>query len=844
MNATPLPVRILVVEDEIIVAKDIQMQLREYGYLPVGHATRGEDAVALAAQLRPDLVLMDIDLSGEMDGVVAAGLIRSQFSLPVVFLTAYADDRTVAQVKEVMPFGYILKPFSERELRMVLEMALYKHQADLKVQQSEARLSLVIQASRDGIWDEDFASKQAYQSARWCEILGYRPGEQPQPFGSWTGLLHPNDAGWVGKFMSQMTASTTAQFELEFRLRHRLGHYVSVLARGIVLRDPQGQPVRIVGSIRDLTKDKNRQEALRLSEIVLQTISQGVIITSPDHRILSVNPAFTAMTGYTLAEAVGRNYRFLQGPGTNVETADALRQALAEERGFSEEILNYRKDGAPFWNLMTVTPVHNDEGLLNFFVGVTHDITARKNLEVESDRFASIVNSCDEAIVSSDLDGKVTSWNAAAERLFGWPQSQVLGEFMCKIIPVQIDGKENEISEKILLGNQIKYCETVLAKKDGSALQVSMIISAIKNRKGELVGVSKMIRDITALKVAEEIVRCNEKELTDFFEQAPLGLLWIGSCGEVLRINQELLKLLGLGTSNVLGHSVLSLFTLSGVFLEEVFQSLAEMRVVRGLTVTLRPKDGRERRVLLDANGVWQGDRMLYSRWFLRDITDRMELEREILAVGEMERRRLGHDLHDDLCQQLTGIQFLSDALAVKLAPKSGPIANQAKEIAQLTRDAMQQTRELAHGLSPVAMDPQGLMDALMGLAERMSRVFNRSVQFHCPVPVSIPNHTIGIHLYRIAQEAVSNAIKHGKASRVEIRLNTQPLDLILEVEDNGCGMSQHPKCDLGFGLRIMKYRADVISGLLQVRAGPRRGVLVECKVRAGLLLPTEEKKP
>ncbi len=128
--------RILVVEDEGLIAMDIEMQLHALGYLPVGHATRGAQAIEMAGTLRPDLVLMDIQLAGEMDGITAAQAIRAQFALPVVFVTAFAAEDTLTRAKLSEPYGYILKPFSEREMHTVIEMALYKHQADVKLKQT------------------------------------------------------------------------------------------------------------------------------------------------------------------------------------------------------------------------------------------------------------------------------------------------------------------------------------------------------------------------------------------------------------------------------------------------------------------------------------------------------------------------------------------------------------------------------------------------------------------------------------------------------------------------------------------------------------------------------------
>lgn len=139
----PLPIkkpRILIVEDETIVARDIRGQLTELGYDPVGHATRGDEAIRMADELRPDLVLMDIQLAGVMDGIAAAQAIRTQFALPVVFLTAFSADYILERAKLTEPFGYLLKPFSERELRTVLTMALYKHQIETKLISSTCQL--------------------------------------------------------------------------------------------------------------------------------------------------------------------------------------------------------------------------------------------------------------------------------------------------------------------------------------------------------------------------------------------------------------------------------------------------------------------------------------------------------------------------------------------------------------------------------------------------------------------------------------------------------------------------------------------------------------------------------
>ncbi len=140
MAAQAIKAKVLVVEDEAIVARDIAQQLANMGYDPVGIAASGAQAVALVADLKPDLVLMDIQLAGPLDGIATAQAIRSRFAVPAVFLTAFAADDVLERAKLTEPFGYILKPFSERELRTVLAMALYKHQAEARLQNGTRQL--------------------------------------------------------------------------------------------------------------------------------------------------------------------------------------------------------------------------------------------------------------------------------------------------------------------------------------------------------------------------------------------------------------------------------------------------------------------------------------------------------------------------------------------------------------------------------------------------------------------------------------------------------------------------------------------------------------------------------
>jgi two-component system CheB/CheR fusion protein len=227
----------------------------------------------------------------------------------------------------------------------------------------------------------------------------------------------------------------------------------------------------------------------------------------------------------------------------------------------------------------------------------------------------------------------------------------------------------------------------------------------------------------------------------------------------------------------------------------------------------------------------------------IRDITERRRLQAEVLRIGEAEQQRIGRDLHDDLCQQLAGIQFLAQTLATKLAEAGRPETAGAGEIARLIRHATEYTRDLSHGMSPVGLESDGLMSALEELALRTHRHFQISVVFRCPTPVLVSDPEIATHLYRIAQESISNAIRHGKARNIEIGLAAVGQQVRLAVRDDGKGLptGKPKKKGTGLGLSIMQYRAGMLGGSLVIANEPDGGVTVACSVH---LMPRNAASP
>ena len=213
-------------------------------------------------------------------------------------------------------------------------------------------------------------------------------------------------------------------------------------------------------------------------------------------------------------------------------------------------------------------------------------------------------------------------------------------------------------------------------------------------------------------------------------------------------------------------------------------------------------------------------------------MTEHRRLEKEILETSTREQHRIGHDLHDGICQQLAGIGFLSDILFDKLDEQKSPEAAAAKKITELVNLANKQTRGMARGLFPVRLEENGLISALEELAVNAGAFFNTKCEFHSEATVAIRDHTVARHLYYIAQESILNAVKHGKAEHIEIHLKAEGVDgCVLTVRDDGQGLPASPSETYGMGLRIMNYRARLIRAALQVNNRSSGGVEIVCRI-------------
>ena len=246
----------------MIIAQDIRNNLENDGYGVAGQTDSAEAAVKLAGELHPDLVLMDIGLKGEMDGIEAARQIRTRFDLPVIFLTASADQSTLDRARQAEPYGYFLKPYRERELVIAIEMAVTKHAMEKNLRDSQERYDLAVRGAHDGLWDWDIKHNEIYYSPRWKSMLGFKDDEIGKGPDEWLKRVYRDDQKRLWQNLDSHLNGNSPHFECEYRIQDASGRYVWMLSRALAVRDAEGKAYRMAGLQSDITARKLVEETM------------------------------------------------------------------------------------------------------------------------------------------------------------------------------------------------------------------------------------------------------------------------------------------------------------------------------------------------------------------------------------------------------------------------------------------------------------------------------------------------------------------------------------------------------------------------------------------------------
>ena len=388
-----------------------------------------------------------------------------------------------------------------------------------------------------------------------------------------------------------------------------------------------------------------------------------------------------------------------------------------------------------------------------------------------------------------------------------------------------------EAAEVFLTGRAIRSCYRVLAR-DGHVVWFQCEAKVMFHEDGRPWFIHGIAFDITDLKRAEEALQEERNVASAILDSIGTLVVVLDPQMRIVRFNRVCEETTGYSFADVRSRFVWDLMTVpdEAERFRNALEEVQEGRSVRDFEVSWESRGGEPLVIswsltaLRSANGTPQ-----YFIAAGTDVTVRKRLETAVLEVSGREQRRIGQDLHDGLGQLLTGIAFMSKVQEQRLAEKNPPEAAEASKIVRLVNEAIHKARELARGLMPGLAEPNGLMSSLEQMAREIEEVFGASCRFSCDELLQIHDATAASHLYHIAQEAVSNAIKHGQATGIEIDLRGGNAVGVLVVRDNGHGIAAAAREHSGMGLDIMKHRAKMIGGALAIVSNPR-GTTVTCR--------------
>ena len=478
---------------------------------------------------------------------------------------------------------------------------------------------------------------------------------------------------------------------------------------------------------------------------------------------------------------------------------------------------------------------------LKLIAGIFSNALARERALEARFRHAAIVESSDDAIVSKNLDGLIMSWNAAAERLYGYSQSEAIGQSIEMLIPAEQLDEEEYLLESLKKGQRVEHHETVRIAKGGRRVPVSLTISPLKDSKGNLVGFSKIARDITDRKRAERLLRESEERFRLVADRAPV-LIWMSGIDKLCNFfNQGWLNFTGRSIEEELGNGWVSSVHSEDVRrCIEIYSESFDARIDFQMEYRLRRFDGEYRWIVDYGVPRFESDgRFCGYIGSCVDITDRKSsaeslqaLTGRLIHAQEEERARIARELHDDFNQRLA-LQCIDIEQLRKKLPKD-EVEDRAKldKMLQRAKSMSADIRALSHGLHSSRLQYIGLGPAVRGLCKEISEKYGISVDFaEDRIAVDISKE-IELCLFRIAQEALGNIVKHSEAKHAWVALSADRNALRLHVRDHGRGFDLGAtNRAAGIGLVGMSERLRLVGGKLSIKSQVSRGTELVAEV-------------
>ena len=454
---------------------------------------------------------------------------------------------------------------------------------------------------------------------------------------------------------------------------------------------------------------------------------------------------------------------------------------------------------------------------------------AMDELQASEDKYRQLVENADCIIIRRNVKGEIVFFNEFAQKFFGYSEQEIIGKNVIGTIVPETDSYGRNLAKMIRdIGRRPELYATNENEnicKDGRRVWIAWTNKPVRDKQGNITEILCVGHDITNRKEMENELRL----LATILQNSPDPTTVQDFEGNIISWNYGAEKVYGYSEEEALKMSISKIIPEhKREEIAALIESLTKGEDTVFLDTQRLAKNGR----LLDISLTMMMVKDEAGRPFAiatneSDITEHRQLEREVLSITERERKLIGREMHDSMGQSLTGIAVKSKGLALKLEDKSSGDSKEALAISKLANKAIVQMRSLTKMLLPIDIEAGGLPSALKNLAANTEKALGVKCRFNCSTPVSIDNHVELRQLYRIAQEAITNAVKHGKAKAIQINMDE---GYVLSVKNDGKDFPKTPpRKRKGLGLKIMEYRANMIGASLDIRRGDKGGTVVTC---------------
>ncbi len=836
--------KILIVEDEGITAHEIQNKIEEWGYDVVGVVSSGEEAVKTALDIKPNLILMDIVLKEKLNGIEAAKIIKKSHDVPVIYLTAYGDEKTLRKAKFTIPQAYLLKPFEENELKFAVEMALYKHEMEMKLKRSEENYRTLAENANDIIFIINLEDRIEFVNNYAAKLLGLKPDEL-------LGKPRKNLFPTVISEKQRLELNRVVKKDISTRIKGKIAFPQCEMwldTKLIPLKDKNGETYAVMGISRDITDRRTIEDALRKSEekyrVMVENINDVIFMVNNEGLVTYISPIIEKITSYTQEEIIGQKLSDFVHPDDLKVFMDNISKNVWDGEKVPYEFRIFDKDSSlNFLRISGQKIFKNGEvvGITGVFSDITESKIMEKALKDSEQRLTAVLYGSPIPAFVIDKNHRVLYWNKALEKSSGISAEEVIGTeehykaFYSEKRPCMVDILvEDDIGDLSKWYDGCTASESVedayqstdfFPKLGNEGKWLHFTAAVIKDSQGSIVGAVETLEDVTERKKAEESLKESEERFRSVVESSTDAIIIGDDNMNIISWNMGANEIFGYKYEEIVGKHLSTILQMECM---EEDGNGEEKCSAENIAILEKPveieglrNDGTRFPIEILINS-WNIDGELFCTAFIRDITQRKDAEVKIkssLKEKEVLLKEIHHRVKNNMqiISSLISLQsdYADNEATIKMFEDS---KNRIRSMA-LIHEKLYQSEDIS------LIDFSDYIESLAGRLLEVYGVVRRRIELRTNVENIFLDIDAAIPCGLIINELVSNSIKHafpeGRLGHITIDMNGQDGEYVLMVADDGVGVPEDIdyKNTESLGLQIVQTLTLQLGGKIELES-------------------------